>query len=88
MSKHKESDYEIVFTRLVGKYKPTYPQAIVKLTGCPMSEGNAYVVLGKFEKALKLVQIDQVSINLIMEEAMSGDYGYLLKTVAKNATVI
>lgn len=90
MSKHDtgSASYEIVFERLVGKFIPKYPDAVIVLTRQPVSEGNAYVILGKLKKSLKNAGVDQVEINLILEEAQSSNYEYLLKTVAQNVTVI
>lgn len=90
MSKHDSgsASYELVFERLVGKFAPKYPNAVIVLTRQPVSEGNAYVILIKLRKALKNSGVDQVEINLILEEAQSGNYEHLLKTVARNVTVI
>jgi len=83
-----ESTYEIVFEKLVGKFVPKHPQATINLTKQPVSEGNAFVILGKLKRSLTNAKINQIEINQILEEARSGTYEYLLRTVAKTVTVI
>ena len=89
MSKYDTNDnYEIVFQSLVGKFVPKYPKAVIVLTKQPVSDGNAYVILIKLKKALKIAGVDQIEINQILEKAKSSNYDYLLKTVARSVTVV
>lgn len=56
---------------------PKYPDIEVKLTE---SDGNAFAIMGKVQKALRLAGIDKAEIDAYLSEAMSGDYNHLLRT--------
>jgi hypothetical protein len=57
---------------------PLFPEITVKLLG---EDGNAFYILGKVQKAMKKAGIPRENINKFMDEAMSGDYDHLLRTV-------
>jgi len=52
----------------------------VKLVG---EDGNAFVILGKCNTAMRKAKIDQVTIENFTKEATSGDYDHLLQTCIK-----
>lgn len=43
-------------------------------------DGNAFAVMGAVQRALRKVGASQTEINEYLDEAMSGDYGHLLRT--------
>lgn len=49
------------------------------------SDGNAYSILGRCQKALKRSNVDNKNEiwNFIYEEATSGDYNHLIQTMMK-----
>ena len=65
---------------------PKYPDIEVALGDLSGSEGNAFVVLGRFRKALEYGDVPPDEIEAAMAEAKSGDYAHLLSTV--NETVV
>jgi hypothetical protein len=54
-----------------------YPDISVKLTGC---NGNAFAVMGKVGRALRLAKVSSVEIAAFYEDARSGDYNNMLMT--------
>ena len=63
---------------------PKFPNVEVELVG---QDGNAFAVLGAVTKAMRRAKVDQVDIDAMMKEAMSGDYDHLLQTVMETVTV-
>lgn len=57
------------------KIVPKYPKVKVKLVG---SDGNAFVILGKMQQALRKAKVSKEEIDAFLAEAMSGDYDNLL----------
>jgi len=57
---------------------PTKPT--VKLTGI---DGNAFVVMGTVEYALKKAGYPKEEVDKYLEESMSGDYNNLLRVAMK-----
>ena len=55
-----------------------YPQIEVRLTG---TNGNAFAILGKVVSTMRRAQIPKEEIDAFLEEAQSGDYDSLLRTV-------
>lgn len=55
-----------------------YPDITVNLVG---GDGNAFSILGRVNRALVKHNIDSEAIDEFMDEAMSGDYDHLLRTV-------
>lgn len=60
-----------------------FPDVHVRLVG---EDGNAFFILGRVTKAMKQAGIDDVHIKRFREEAMSGDYSHLLRTVTEWVT--
>ncbi len=58
--------------------KLKYPNITVKLAG---EDGNAFSILGRVRKALRLANVSKEKQDEFMEEAMSDDYDHLLQTV-------
>jgi hypothetical protein len=56
----------------------------VELTG---TDGNAFAVLGRVEKALRRAGWIQADIDKFHQEATRGDYDHLLQTVFKYVEV-
>lgn len=57
--------------------KPKYPNIKVKLVG---TDGNAFSILSKVNRALREAGVDETEIQKFLEEAKSGDYDHLLQT--------
>lgn len=57
---------------------PKYPKINVRLVG---EDGNAYAILGRVRAAMRRAGLSIDEIEAFTEEAMSGDYGNLLRTV-------
>ena len=62
-----------------------YPQIKVKLTGM---NGNAFVILGLVEEALKKGKVSKEGIDTFIAEATSGDYNHLLQTCLKTVNCV
>ncbi len=56
-----------------------HPEVNVRLVG---EDGNAYVILGRVTKAMRLAGLGD-EIDAFMGEATSGDYDHMLRTVIK-----
>lgn len=52
----------------------------VKLTG---EDSNAFAILGRCRRAMKLAKCSTDEIEAFMKEATSGDYDHLLQTCMK-----
>jgi hypothetical protein len=63
---------------------PKFPNVKVDLIGY---DGNAFVILGRVQKAMRLEKVPKEDIDSFMKEAMSGDYDHLLQTVTKYVVV-
>ncbi len=63
--------------------KPKYPDITVKLVG---EDGNAFAILGRVRKALRLGNVPKVEIDEFMREAMSNNFDHLIATVKKWVT--
>jgi hypothetical protein len=62
---------------------PKHPEVEVQLTG---QDGNAFMVLGLVQKALKQHGYD-AEVSDFYDEATSGDYDHLLQTAMSWVTV-
>lgn len=60
--------------------EPKYPNITVKLIG---TDGNAFAILGKVTRALRLAKVDKAEVDAYMAEATAGDYDHLLGTTMK-----
>ena len=60
--------------------EPIYPEIKVPLVG---EDGNAFFIIGRTMKALRRGGIDKEAVDLFREEATSGDYDNVLRTVMK-----
>ena len=49
-------------------------------------DGNAFVILGLFARKAKQQGWSKEEINLVMDEARSGDYHHALRTIMKHVT--
>ena len=47
-------------------------------------DGNAYSVMGAFQRAARREGWSQEEIKVVLNEAMSGDYNHLLATIMDN----
>lgn len=61
-----------------------YPHVEVELIG---QDGNAFLILGRVQKALRRAGVPQAEIDAYMDEATSGDYDHLLATTMKTVEV-
>ena len=57
-----------------------YPDVHVQLTG---QDGNAFMVLGLVQRALRRADVPADEIKAFIDEATSGDYDHLLATVMR-----
>lgn len=57
-----------------------FPNVFVQLSG---EDGNAFAVLGKTRRALREGGATEAELDAFMEEAQSGDYDHLLRTVMR-----
>lgn len=63
---------------------PKYPEVTVELLN---GDGNAFSILGKVIKELRMAKVPADQIEAFKTEAWSGDYDHLLQTVMKWVTV-
>ena len=57
---------------------PKYPEIHVDLSE---QDGNGFFIIGRVSKALRCAAIDRDEIKKFQDQAMSGDYNHLLRTV-------
>ena len=57
-----------------------YPNITIPLEG---EDGNAFSILGRVSRIAKQEGISKEEIQQFMDEAMSGDYDHLLRTVMR-----
>ncbi len=69
---------------MMNEVVPKHPDVVVQLTG---EDGNAFGIVGRVRKALRRAGVPQDEVNEFMDEAMSGDYGHLLKTTMRWVSV-
>lgn len=62
-----------------------YPEIEVQLVG---ENGNAWSILSRVQRAMKREGVHPDELDLFMEEAMSGDYNYLLQTCEQWVTCL
>ena len=55
-----------------------YPKVVVPLVG---EDGNAYAILGRVDRALRMAGVSKDERAAFMDEAMAGDYDNLLRVV-------
>lgn len=60
--------------------KPKYPEIELRLVG---EDGNAYSILGRARRAMKVARLTEEQQKEFMDEATSGDYNNLLSTCIK-----
>lgn len=61
-------------------FGPKYPDLEVRLTG---RDGNAFVILGIVQKALRRAHVPDEEVTAFMDDAMSDDYDHLLSTAMR-----
>ena len=61
-----------------------YPQVKVQLVG---EDGNAFAILGRVQQAMRRAKLTKDQIQEFLDEATSGDYNHLLRTVMSYCTV-
>jgi hypothetical protein len=57
-----------------------YPEITIPLEG---EDGNAFAILGRVSRIAKREGVSKEEIQQFMDEAMSGDYDHLLRTVMR-----
>lgn len=62
-----------------------FPHVTVDLVG---TDGNAFVILGKVSRAMRIAKVPQEDIDAYMNEAKSGDYDHLLAVTVKTVEVV
>jgi hypothetical protein len=63
---------------------PRYPEASVRLVG---EDGDALLIIARVGQALRDAGVDRSVRREFEEEAVSGDYDHLLRTVMRWVTV-
>ena len=58
---------------------------IVNMWDC---DGNAFAIIGRVAKTMRLASIDRRIVELFQEEAMAGNYEELLRTCDKWVTIV
>jgi hypothetical protein len=64
----------------VATAEPRYPNVHVQLSG---EDGNAFYIISRVRTALRRAGVDNADIEKFSEEAMSGDYDNVLRTVMR-----
>ncbi len=64
---------------------PKYPAVIVPLIGL---DGNAFGILGRVQRSLRLAGVEQSEIAVYLDEAMNGNYDNLLRVTMAWVPVI
>lgn len=59
---------------------PKYPHVNIRLIG---EDGNAFSIIGRTRRALRLANVPEAEVNEFTNEATSGNYDHLLQTVMK-----
>jgi hypothetical protein len=59
---------------------PLHPEVTVHLTG---QDGNAFSILGRVQRALRQAGVSEGEITAFVDEACSGEYDHLLRTVMR-----
>lgn len=57
---------------------PKYPEVFVPLLG---EDGNAFAIIGRALKAMRKAKLPEEEMSAFRDEATSGDYDHLLRTV-------
>lgn len=60
--------------------EPKFPHVHVQLSG---EDGNAFFIIGRVRKALRNEGVPNDKIDAFCNEAMSGDYDNVLRTVMR-----
>ena len=60
--------------------EPKYPQVKVELVG---QDGNAFAIMGRVTKAMRLAGLSKEQIDEYRGEATNGDYDQLLQTTMR-----
>ena len=74
-----------LFWRSVFMNEVLYPDVSVKLVG---EDGNAFAIMGRVSRAMRLAKISSTIIKEFTNEAMSGDYDNVLQTCMKYVKVL
>ena len=64
--------------------KPKFPQVNVQLSG---EDSNAFFILGRVVKAMRLAVINKAECSAFRKEAMSGDYDGVLQAAMRYVSV-
>lgn len=60
--------------------EPKYPDIEVELSG---QDGNAFMIIGRVQRALRNAGVDKEEITRYVDEATSGDYDNVIRTTAE-----
>lgn len=60
--------------------EPYYPEVSVELSG---QDGNAFMIIGRVQRALRNAGVDKEDITRYVNEATSGDYDNVIRTTAQ-----
>ena len=60
--------------------EPKYPDIEVELSS---QDGNAFMIIGRVQRALRKAGVDKEEITRYVNEATSGDYDNVIQTTAR-----
>lgn len=60
--------------------EPKYPDIEVELSG---QDGDAFMIIGRVQRALRNAGVDKEEITRYVDEATSGDYDNVIQTTAR-----
>lgn len=68
---------------MVGKIK--FPHIEVQLSG---EDGNAFLIVSRVRRALRQAGVSEIDVEAFFNEALSGDFHHVIRTVSKTVTVL
>ena len=68
--------------------KPKFPHVNVNLGDLDGSDGNAFIILGKVNRAMRKANVPFEDQDKFAAKAVDGSYKHLLQTVEEYVTVI
>lgn len=66
---------------------PKYPEAVITLGDLRGPDGNAYVILGKVDRALADAGVGKAEREEYQRDATSGDYEHLLQVTQDTVAI-
>lgn len=83
---HSRVEMEAAPARKPDHEKPGLPKPPFSFGDLSGPEGNAYSILGKFQEAARRAGWPKEEIDRVIQQAVSGDYEHLLRTISDNVS--